>query len=345
MSDAVIITEAENRQVVEADAGTQVVEQVLTTGGGTVDQSARDAAAAAQATADSKQDSATAATDAELTAHAADTTAIHGIANTAALATSADLAGYQPLDSDLTAIAALATTSYGRSLLALADAAAGRAALDVGATYLDVAMDDTPAGLWAHNETAGTTSTDLSGNGNHGTYTGGYTLNQTGGVNGLKATLLNGSSGYVTVPDAASLDFTTACTLEVWVNPATAGGTGERGGVSKGGATGYLLNLYQSGIVARTAGGGPTNVGLVTLDAWNLIAIEWDKVAVSAYLNGVLLSKTGQTNAITPGSAALLIGQSGGSNWLNGLIGPVAVYNHIIGPMRHARHWLAGVGT
>lgn len=36
---------------------------------------------------------------------------------------------YQPLDSDLTAIAALTTTAYGRSLLALADAAAGRTLL------------------------------------------------------------------------------------------------------------------------------------------------------------------------------------------------------------------------
>lgn len=36
----------------------------------------------------------------------------------------AALAGKQPLDSDLTAIAALATTSYGRSILILADAAA-----------------------------------------------------------------------------------------------------------------------------------------------------------------------------------------------------------------------------
>jgi acid phosphatase family membrane protein YuiD len=40
-----------------------------------------------------------------------------------------DLAAKQPLDSDLTAIAALTTTSFGRSLLALVDAAAGRAAL------------------------------------------------------------------------------------------------------------------------------------------------------------------------------------------------------------------------
>jgi len=47
------------------------------------------------------------------------------------------LAGYgiadaQPLDSDLTAIAALATTSYGRSFLALADAAAARTAVGLG---------------------------------------------------------------------------------------------------------------------------------------------------------------------------------------------------------------------
>lgn len=40
--------------------------------------------------------------------------------------------GFQPLDSDLTAIAALATTSFGRNLLTLADAAAGRTAFALG---------------------------------------------------------------------------------------------------------------------------------------------------------------------------------------------------------------------
>lgn len=42
------------------------------------------------------------------------------------LTTAAAASTYQPLDSDLTAIAALSTTSFGRSLLALADAAALR---------------------------------------------------------------------------------------------------------------------------------------------------------------------------------------------------------------------------
>lgn len=41
---------------------------------------------------------------------------------------------FQPLDSDLTAIAALTTTSFGRGLLALADAGATRTALDVYST-------------------------------------------------------------------------------------------------------------------------------------------------------------------------------------------------------------------
>jgi hypothetical protein len=38
---------------------------------------------------------------------------------------------FQPLDSDLTAIAALSTTTFGRSLLTLANAAAGRTALGI----------------------------------------------------------------------------------------------------------------------------------------------------------------------------------------------------------------------
>jgi hypothetical protein len=40
--------------------------------------------------------------------------------------------GAQPVDSDLTAIAALTTTAYGRAFLALADAAAARTALALG---------------------------------------------------------------------------------------------------------------------------------------------------------------------------------------------------------------------
>ena len=63
-----------------------------------------------------------------------------GGTNTTQIATTAFVAaGFQPLDSDLTAIAALATTSYGRALLTLADVAAlqttinGNTAIPIGA--------------------------------------------------------------------------------------------------------------------------------------------------------------------------------------------------------------------
>jgi hypothetical protein len=53
------------------------------------------------------------------------------------------LAGKQPLDADLTAIAALTTTSFGRALLALADAAAGRTAFGLGTAALLASDTDT----------------------------------------------------------------------------------------------------------------------------------------------------------------------------------------------------------
>ena len=59
-------------------------------------------------------------------------TAVQPAALSDYLTAAAAAAGYQPLDSDLTAIAALSTTSYGRAFLALADAAAGRTALGLG---------------------------------------------------------------------------------------------------------------------------------------------------------------------------------------------------------------------
>ena len=49
------------------------------------------------------------------------------------------LAGKQPLDSDLTAIAALTTTEFGRAFLVLANAAAGRTALGLGTAAVEAA--------------------------------------------------------------------------------------------------------------------------------------------------------------------------------------------------------------
>jgi hypothetical protein len=78
------------------------------------------------------------------------------------LDTTAAAAAYQPLDSDLTAIAALATTSFGRALLALADAAALRTAAgtvigtDVEAHDADLTDDvlQRKSGAWTNRTIA-----------------------------------------------------------------------------------------------------------------------------------------------------------------------------------------------
>lgn len=57
--------------------------------------------------------------------------------STGTLALVADLAAYQPLDSDLTAIAGLVTTAFGRSFLTVADAAAGRTLIGAGTSSFD----------------------------------------------------------------------------------------------------------------------------------------------------------------------------------------------------------------
>jgi hypothetical protein len=62
---------------------------------------------------------------------------------------------YQPLDSDLTAIAALTTTAYGRAFLTLADAAAGRTALSLGTASL--LASDTDTSLSANSDSRAAT--------------------------------------------------------------------------------------------------------------------------------------------------------------------------------------------
>lgn len=61
-------------------------------------------------------------------------------------------------------------------------------------------------GYWKLGETSGTNADDSSTTNADGTYTGGFTLNQTGIGDGSGSVLLNGSTGYIALPAAASLD-------------------------------------------------------------------------------------------------------------------------------------------
>lgn len=70
-------------------------------------------------------------------------------------AIAAAVASYQPLDSDLTAIASLTTTSYGRSVLELADASAAQTLFDVDPSGTDNSTNVSLAGSYDYLTIAG----------------------------------------------------------------------------------------------------------------------------------------------------------------------------------------------
>ena len=74
---------------------------------------------------------------------------------------------------------------------------------------------------YSFDEGLGTSAADASGNGNTGAI-GAAAWIPTGKFG--SALLFNGTTAFVTVNDSASLDLTTAMTLEAWVYP-TAGGS------------------------------------------------------------------------------------------------------------------------
>jgi len=108
--------------------------------------------------------------------------------------------------------------------------------------YADEVIADAPLAYWRLDETSGTTANDAIGS-NHGTYTGGVTLNQPGiPSTGRPSVSLNGSSGYVNIPHHASLSITGDLTVEAWVYRSSAAGF--------------------RGVIAKRVGGNPCEFGL-----------------------------------------------------------------------------------
>lgn len=167
-------------------------------------------------------------------------------------------AASQPLDSDLTAIAALTTTAFGRSLLVLADAAAARAAIGAALTATQVGY-----GGAGHTMTG---SADFT----YDPATKVFTL--TGGVatqNGITAYNLNGG---VNAHVGVTLNNLAGSQVELFKNSDGSVGTGglepSLGGVRNGaGGKFALLNNSATDVFMTVAGTGTGNVYFLVLGA------------------------------------------------------------------------------
>src|SRR5205823_6510213 len=84
--------------------------------------------------------------------------------------------------------------------------------------YAATVLADAPTAYWRFGEASGASATDITNNGVSGAYLGGATLGQTAGLNGDpdKAVLLNGSSGYISVPSTPTLQ-SNRVSIELWI--------------------------------------------------------------------------------------------------------------------------------
>jgi hypothetical protein len=203
-------------------------------------------------------------------------------------------------------------------------------------------------GLWSLNGADVTDKVyDRSGQGNNGYFIGGATSSaKTIGKVG-QALGLNGTSGYVGVPDSNSLTPSTAnLTVSSWVNLTTIPASGAPGIVSKriSAGVGDEYNLFYwiggtngTGFYARINGdqtGGTYAYYTITppIGTWIHITTVYNGASIKLYYNGQPAGTNGtKTGTITNSTGLLNIGAlQPGSGFFNGKIDEVRIYNRAL---------------
>ncbi len=207
------------------------------------------------------------------------------------------------------------------------------------ATVTVTVLPDRAASLvaaYSFNEGSGTTVTDASGHNNTGTISG-ATWTTAGKFGG--ALVFNGTSAWVTIPDAPALRLTTDMTLEAWVKPSTVteawrdviykgndnylleGTTPNGGGVPAGGGT------FEANFVA-TYGTAP-----LAVNTWTHLALTYDGATLRLYVNGVQVASQAQTgNLVTSANPLQIGGDSIFGQYFQGTIDEVRIYNQALSP-------------
>jgi len=222
------------------------------------------------------------------------------------------------------------------TLTAVARDAAGNTATSAGIIVTVANIAAGPVAAYGFNESTGTSAADSSGSGNNGTLVNGPTHSSTSKY-GL-ALQFDGVNDMVTVPDANSLDLTTAMSIEAWVRPTAQGSW--RTVVLKERPGDLVYALYaasrfeDSSTWRPSAWIGAEPIGAtaaLTLNAWSHLATTYDGASWKFYVNGTLVASRAFAAPIGVSTGALRIG---GNNiwpeWFKGQIDEVRIYSRAL---------------
>jgi glucose/arabinose dehydrogenase len=230
--------------------------------------------------------------------------------------------------------------------------ASGRlSVLSAGADYRAQVLGDGPVGYWRLGETGGTSAADETG-ANPGTYQAGPTLGVGGALasNSNTAASFNGSNQYVDVPSSASLNLTSAVTVEAWAKPAVMPGVGNTGTLAMKATDppySYWLQVTDNDRAKFGVGVGGVNRpisagGVVAPGSWYHLVGTYDGTTERLYVNGALVASQPLTGALGTVAGNFRIGTTRSSEWFNGAIDEVAVYNKALTPAQVQAHYIAG---
>lgn len=217
-------------------------------------------------------------------------------------------------------------------------------------TYSSVVLADSPLVYWRLGEASGTTATDASGNGKHGTIAGSPTFGTTGALLGDANTAItfDGVNDAVTVADTTDL---TAWSVEVWIKTSASSGTVD---IANRYGAGGNEDLFQLRLVSGAPRIRCYHLGGV-LDVTGPSSIangQWHHVVgtfVSAtgvgrvYVDGAqVATATGTPGSnIKTGNAPFSIGGfvAFGANWFPGVIDEAAYYTSALSAARVLAHF------
>jgi hypothetical protein len=188
---------------------------------------------------------------------------------------------------------------------------------------------------WSFDEGLGTVARDGTANHNDGTLSN-ATWNAAGRYGG--AVSFNGTNASVVVPDSASLDITSAFTIEAWVRPAAAFGGTFRTVVLKERPGGLAYSLYGSTWSNRPSleVSLPASVDVVGTAAlapgvWTHLAGTFNGTTLRLFVNGAQVATRQASGAAVTSTGALRIGgNSVWGEWFSGLIDEVRIYDRAL---------------
>ena len=167
---------------------------------------------------------------------------------------------------------------------------------------------------------------------NDGTLVGGATFAP--GID-KQAFSLNGSTAYVEVPDAASLDISSQITIAAWINPNSSGTYRIVDKITAGFNNGYLLDVL-GGKLRLIAASSVTGNTTLSTGVFTWVAGTYDGSNLKVYINGALDGTLAASGAIPTNNLTLRIGadstglNGSAGNRFPGLIDEVQLYDRVL---------------